>query len=320
MSTTAIVILFVLLCGVAIALAGFAVSGGRRSQGRRLLSATRKSAAQTSSQTVVLPKAKQRQLKRMMSEQVLKPLAGLMRFSGGRDSRLLEQLVHAGIRKKGAAEVFVGAKIAVSLALPAAAAGYLLYRWHGADTPPDYSKLIMYCAGALAVGLMLPNVWLRRKVRARQEQIKFALPDALDLLVVCIESGLALDGAFVRIARETQEASPVLGEELTLMNLEVSAGKPREECLRNFGLRTGVDEAKALSARLVQAIKYGTNLAVSLRVHAESLRIKRRQEAEERAAKTTIKLLFPLVFFIFPAIFVVILGPSMARLMQFMHP
>ena len=315
MSPTVIVILFVALCGTAIALVGLAV-GGPRSRARRLVSA--KSRAEQSSQSVVLPKARQKELRRLMSDQVLKPLAGLVKFSAGRDSKLMEQLVHAGIRKRGSAEVFVGAKMALSLALPAAAAGFLLYRWHGSDTPPDYAKLIMWCASALAVGLMAPNVWLQRKVRARQEKVRFSLPDSLDLLVVCIESGLGLDAAFVRISRETQETAPVLSEELTLMNLEVSAGKPREECLRNFGLRTGVDEAKALCARLIQAIKYGTNLAVSLRVHAESLRIKRRQEAEERAAKTTIKLLFPLVFFIFPAIFVVILGPSMTRMMEFM--
>ena len=318
MTSTTLLMVFVLLCGAAIVMVGIALGVGRRSRGDRLLSAAAQKAPQ-SSRAVTLNKGKERELKQLMSERVFKPLAGLIRFSGGHDSRLIEQLVHAGIRKRGAAEVFVGAKIAVSLALPAAAAGYFLYRWHGAGTPPDYSKLIMYCAGALAVGMMMPNMWLQRKLKARQEMIKFALPDALDLLVVCIESGLALDAAFVRISRETQEISPVLSEELTLMNLEASAGKPREECLRNFGLRTGVDEAKALSARLVQAIKYGTNLALSLRVHAESLRVKRRQEAEERAAKTTIKLLFPLVFFIFPAIFVVILGPSMARLMLYMN-
>jgi len=317
MTSTTVLILFVLLCGGAIVMVGIALGVGRRSRSGRLLSA-KSQKAQQGTRAVVLNKAKQTELRHLMSDRVFKPLAGLIRFSGGHDSRLIEQLVHAGIRKKGAAEVFVGAKIALSLALPAAVAGFLLWRARTAGLPLENSKLIMYGAMALAAGLMLPNMWLRRKVASRQEKIRFTLPDALDLLVVCIESGLALDAAFVRIGRETQETAPELSEELTLMNLEVSAGKPRDECLRNFGLRTGVDEAKALSARLVQAIKFGTNLAVSLRVHAESLRIKRRQEAEERAAKTTIKLLFPLVFFIFPAIFVVILGPSVSKLMDYM--
>lgn len=313
MSPTVMIALGMLFLGVLAALVSVAVRAGKRSQTARLLESAA-GGSQPSAQTVVLTKGKEEHLKRSLEERVLKPLAGLMKFSAGSGSRLVEQLVYAGIRKKGAAEVFLGAKFALSVALPVAAAGFLLYRSRATGQPPEMQKFLMYCVGAVAVGLLLPNMWLRRKAQARQEKIKFSLPDALDLLVVCIESGLALDAAFVRIAREMGETGPELGEELTLMNLEVSAGKPREECLRNFGLRTGVEEAKSLTARLVQTIRFGTNLAVSLRVHAESLRVKRRQEAEERAAKTTVKLLFPLVFFIFPAIFVVILGPAMASL------
>ena len=264
--------------------------------------------------TVTLEKSKQRELQRLMVERVLRPLSGLMRFSAGPESQLVEQLVHAGVRKKGAAEVFLGAKVALALALPAATAGVLLWRASAAGQPADRRQLMMYCCSALAAGLILPNIWLRRKVRARQEKIRFSLPDALDLLVVCIESGLALDASLIRIGQETQETAPELAEELSLMNLEVSAGKPRDESLRNLGLRTGVEEVKSLVARIIQTTKFGTNLAHSLRIHAESLRVKRRQEAEERAAKTTIKLVFPLVFFIFPAIFVVILGPALIAL------
>jgi len=286
------------------------LKGGGKSRSSRLIGIQQQGPG-GAEKRIVVPKAKQQEFKKLVAERVLRPLSGITKFSGGSQSKLVEQLVHAGIRKKGVVEVFLGAKIALTLAIPAATAGVLLWRARVAGNPADYGQMIMYCAGALIVGLMLPTFWLKRKVRHRQELVRFALPDALDLLVVCVESGLALDAALVRISREMEQTAPELSEELTLMNLEVSAGKPREECLRNFGLRTGVDEAKSLAARLIQTIRYGTNLAHSLRIHAESLRQKRRQQAEERAAKTTIKMLFPLVIFIFPAIFVVILGPAM---------
>jgi len=164
---------------------------------------------------------------------------------------------------------------------------------------------------------MAPIVWLRRKARARIDTIRMSLPDALDLLIVCVESGLGLDAALLRISQEMQEVAPELSEDLILLNLEVAAGKPRSECMRNLALRTGSEEVESLAARINQAAKYGTNLGHSLRIHSESLRQKRRQEAEERAAKTSVKMLFPLVFFIFPAIFVVILGPAMIDLRTF---
>lgn len=250
-----------------------------------------------------------------MAANVLKPLSRIASVGGGQ-SKLVEQLVHAGIRRKGAAELFLGAKGALTIAFPLAIAGFLLWRNYSAGEPVDTGALITYCPIGLVLGLLLPNMWLKRKVQSRQEDIRFAVPTALDLLVVCIEAGLALDAALVRIGKELKETSPELSEEIALLNMEISAGKPREECLRNLGLRTGVEEVKALTARIIQSSKFGTNLARSLRIHAESLREKRRQEAEERAAKTTVKLLFPLVFFIFPALFVVILGPAMVRVMR----
>lgn len=265
---------------------------------------------------VSLTETKQRKLRDVMVRKVLKPLSRITSPGGGQHSKLVERLVHAGIRRKGAAELFLGAKTAMATALPLAIAGFLLWQNHATGKTVDTGQLLLYCPIGLVAGLMIPNMWLKRKVKARQETIRFSLPNALDLLVVCIESGLALDAALVRIGREMEETAPELSEELTLLNMEVSAGKPRDECLRNLGLRTGVEEVKALTARIIQSSKFGTNLARSLRIHAESLREKRRQDAEERAAKTTVKLLFPLVFFIFPALFVVILGPAMVQLTQ----
>ena len=252
-----------------------------------------------------------------MAARLVRPMAALWRFGDTSQSRLQELLVHAGIREKGAVEVFLGAKFAMALALPAAVVAFLMWRASMASVPINGRQLFMYGAMALVAGLMLPMSWLRSKAKRRIEKIRFALPDMLDLMIVCVESGLGLDAALVRISREIEEVAPELAEDLILLNLEIGAGKPREECLRNLALRSGSDELEALTARINQSAKFGTNLGHSLRIHSESLRQKRRQEAEERAAKTTVKLLFPLVFFIFPAIFVVILGPAMIQLQTF---
>jgi len=301
-------LIFVLVVGAFLALA--LVAGRRRSHVDRLggFHAQRPDSAAR----VVLKERKERQLQQVLAERVLRPLSRLASVTGT-EGKLVERLVYAGIRRKGAAEVFLGVKMALALALPAAIASIILWRMHAAGKGLEIGTLLMYCPIGLVLGLMLPNIWLGRKVKQRQERIKFGLPNALDLLVVCIESGLALDAALLRIGRELRESVPELSEELALLNLEMAAGKPREECLRNLGLRTGVEEVKSLTARIIQSSKFGTNLARSLRIHAESLREKRRQEAEERAAKTSVKLLFPLVFFIFPALFVVILGPAAVR-------
>lgn len=267
----------------------------------------------SASSEVALTKERDKELKKALADRVLKPLARMASITGAQD-KVVEKLVYAGYRRKGAAEVFMGAKMAMALSLPAAIGGVLVWRANSTGQALQMGHLIMYCAIGLMAGLMLPNFWLSRKVKQRQQAVRFGLPNALDLLVVCIESGLALDAALLRIGREMRESCPELCEELALLNLEVSAGKPRDECLRNLGLRTGVDELKSLSARIIQSSKFGTNLAQSLRIHAESLREKRRQDAEERAAKTSVQLLFPLVFFIFPALFVVILGPAAVSL------
>lgn len=246
-------------------------------------------------------------------ERVLRPMSRMMQLSEGSRSQVQEMLVHAGMRKKGAVEIFLGAKIAMALALPAAVGAVLAWRASVGGGEMNYQHLLMFCCGGLVMGLMLPNMWLRRKAKGRMDRIRLELPDALDLLVVCIESGMGLDAALIRIGKEMETTAPDLSEELTLLTLEMSAGKEREVCLRNFGLRTGCEDVKSLAARINQSAKFGTNLAHSLRIHSESLRQKRRQQAEEQAAKTTIKLLFPLIFFIFPTIFVVILGPAAVK-------
>jgi tight adherence protein C len=143
-----------------------------------------------------------------------------------------------------------------------------------------------------------------------------ALPDSLDLLVVCVEAGLGLNQALVRVSEEIEHVSTVMSDELVLTNLEIRAGTPRDEALRNLGERTGLGDLKSLTAMLIQTDRFGTSVATALRVHSDTMRTKRRQRAEEAAAKTTIKLVFPLVLFIFPAMFVVILGPAVLHILE----
>jgi tight adherence protein C len=167
------------------------------------------------------------------------------------------------------------------------------------------------------IGYMLPGVWLSREVTKRKKMISNGLPDALDLLIVCVESGLGLDQAIVKASDELAVSHPALSEELTLLTTEIRAGKPRMEAFKNFADRTKVDEVRQLVSMLVQTDRFGTSVAQALRTQAEVSRTKRRQNAEERAAKIGVKLVFPLVFFLFPAMYVVTLGPAIIKFVRF---
>jgi tight adherence protein C len=167
-----------------------------------------------------------------------------------------------------------------------------------------------------AIGWVVPPFVIRHRITRRQKNIVRALPDALDMMVVCVEAGLALNQALLRVSEEITNVSPLMGEHLAMVNLEIRAGTARDEALRNLGERTGVPDIKSLVTMLIQTDRFGTSIATALRVHADTLRSKRRQRAEEAAAKTTIKLIFPLVFFIFPAMFVVILGPALIQIVN----
>lgn len=166
------------------------------------------------------------------------------------------------------------------------------------------------------MGYSLPSMWLASRINARKLKITQGLADALDLMVSCVEAGLSLNAALVRVSAELTTAHPDVSQEFELTSLEIRAGKPREEALRNLGQRTGVKDLKSLAAMLIQTDRFGTSIARALRVFSDTMRTKRRQRAEEAAAKTTIKLVFPLVLFIFPAILLVLLGPGVIRLME----
>ena len=174
--------------------------------------------------------------------------------------------------------------------------------------------------GGLGFGYLLPGMVLARKAKARAHRIRLALADMLDLLVVSVEAGLGLDQAIARVGAELAFAYPELSDELRLINLELRAGKARSEALRNLADRTGVEDLSSLVTMLIQTDKFGTSVAQSLRVYSETLRTKRRQRAEEAAAKTGVKMVFPLVFCIFPAIWVVTIGPAAIRFVTVLFP
>ncbi|MCK5483728.1 MAG: type II secretion system F family protein, partial [Gemmatimonadetes bacterium] len=232
------------------------------------------------------------------------------RVSSGRKDlfETRQKLIRAGYRSQDAVPIYYSLRV-LSLVVGAIVIISMVPALQGRNL------LIWVVAGGL-VFWMLPAGVLRRKIRLRQKEIQIALPDALDMLVICVEAGLGLNQALVRVSEEVETMSSVLSEELQIVNLEMRAGTPREDALRNLGERTDVPDLRALATMLIQTDRFGTSIAQALRVHSDTLRTKRRQRAEEAAAKTTIKMVPPLVFFIFPAIFVVVLGPAMLHLMN----
>jgi tight adherence protein C len=188
----------------------------------------------------------------------------------------------------------------------------------GLDFKPN--TFLFSLVGLAALGYFLPNAFLEQRIAQRKREVFESFPDAMDLITVCVEAGLGLDAALSRVGEEMHVRSPILGEELHLINLELRAGSSRERALRNLALRTGVEEIDALVAMLVQSDRFGTSVADSLRVHAESLRTKRRLRAEEAAAKIAVKLLFPLIFFIFPSMLLVLLGPALIGIHSILLP
>jgi tight adherence protein C len=219
------------------------------------------------------------------------------------------RLVQAGYRGSEAVPVFLAIRVGFALAM------FVLCM-----TPLLVKPNLMMGLAAAALGYVLPGMVLARKARRRQHRIRLSLADALDLLVVSVEAGLGLDQALARVGQELAFAYPDLSSELRLVNLELLAGTGRSDALRNLADRTGVDDLSSLVAMLVQTDKFGTSVANSLRVFSETLRTKRRQRAEEAAAKTGVKMVFPLVVCIFPAIWIVTIGPAAIQFMKVLGP
>ncbi len=222
---------------------------------------------------------------------------------------LRRRLVHAGFPEESAVPIFVGIRVALTGVLSI----YGLLAGRALDLGPlaPAMALVGGAGGWAIVGFMLSA-----KITARQKEIQKALPDALDLLVICVEAGLGLNQALVRVAAEMRHVSRLMTAEISQANLEIRAGTPRDRALMGMAERTGVSAVRSLVTILIQTERFGTSVARSLRVHAEGMRTKRRQLAEEAAAKTTIKMVFPLAICIFPALFVVVLGPALIQIFQ----
>lgn len=253
-------------------------------------------------------------------QRVVKLAGGLARLAlpaeGWEKSKLRTRFMSAGYRNSSAPVLFFAAKPLLSLALP----GLLVLYAATAGTALKPNMFFLLLVALAALGYFLPNALLERQITYRKREVFENLPDAIDLMTVCVEAGLGLDAAISRVGEEMRLKNQILAEELHLVNLELRAGSSRELALRNLALRTGVEEVHNLATLLIQADRFGTSVANSLRVHSDGLRTKRRLLAEEAAAKIPVKLLIPLIFCIFPSMLLVLLGPAFISIYRVLLP
>ena len=246
-----------------------------------------------------------------------KPLAKLsVPDAGYESSALRRRFMNAGVRTATAPIAFFGLKTALALGLPMLSFATLTL----VSAHIQGYELLLLLLFASTIGYYLPNYILSKSIASRQREIVENFPDALDLMTVCMEAGLGTEAALNKVAEDMVHKSPTLSDELRLVNLELRAGAPREQALRNLGVRTGVEEVEGFVSMINQADRFGTSIAQSLRVHSETVRTQRRQRAEEAAAKIPLKLLFPLIFCIFPALMLVIIGPAVIQMIRVVLP
>jgi tight adherence protein C len=248
---------------------------------------------------------------------VIQPLAKLsLPAEGWEGSAIRIAFINAGWRQPSAPTIFFGIKTLLALSFPLITLALSGEGLRGSGV----SRILFVLVSASALGYYLPNLVLRYKIADRQREIFESFPDALDLLIICVESGLGLDQAIAKVAAEIDIKSKVLAQELQLVLMELRSGFSRETALRHLALRTGIEEIDLLVAMMIQADRFGTSMGDSLRVHADNLRTKRRQRAEEAAAKIAVKLLMPLIFMIFPTLMLVLVGPAMIQIYRVLLP
>ena len=229
-------------------------------------------------------------------------------------SRMQKSLFNVGYRSGNAVLIFFGIKIFCTILLPL---GFSFIKIFIHRPMPPLFIMFIYILLAM-VGFYLPSIWLRIKTNRRKEEIKDGFPDMLDLLVVCVEAGMGLDSALVRVGDEMELGNKAISDEFNLLNTQMRLGKARQDALRNLASRVNLDDVKNLVTVLVQTEKFGTSVGTALRTHSDFMRVERRQRAEEKAVKLPIKLLIPLIFCIFPSLFIVILGPAMIQVYRVM--
>jgi tight adherence protein C len=245
-----------------------------------------------------------------LAERIASPFSRLVPPSAAEAKKLQKQLMQAGFRSSSAPGVYRAIQLATMAGFPAivALACALLAR--------PLSGALFWILAAFIIGFFLPRYALRRMIRSRQQLIRWGLADALDLMVISIEAGLGLNAAMMKVSSELKEVHPDISDEFELANLEIRVGRERDEALRNLADRTGVEDLRSLVAMLIQTDRFGTSIAKAIRAFSDSLRTKRRQRAEQAAQKAAVKLLFPLACFLFPTLFIAILGPAALQLMD----
>lgn len=269
--------------------------------------AGRKAKSETPS---VRQKAKESVAKRMMDTVAPIAVRSAMKQDVEGMSRIRMKLANAGFRGENTPTTFLASKTVVAVCLGAAGLAFALAKGYSL---PNIVGVVTLGAG---IGFLAPDFWLSSAAAKQKEKIRYGLPDTLDMLVISVEAGLGLDAGFQRVGDEMRAVHPVLAEELHLVTLETQMGIPRSEALTNLSTRTGLDEVRSLVAIINQAERFGTSIARALRNQSDALRVKRRQAAEERAQKTTVKLMAPLILFIFPAILVVLAGPAALKMIE----
>lgn len=250
----------------------------------------------------------------LMFRDIFKRLGALVPASPKDVTVMQRRLIRAGLRQENALKILYGAKVIFGVLLPVV----VLFSVLNSQAEPG-TKVISVIAAA-ATGFFGPNEYVRMMAKRRQKQVHRGLANALDLMVVCVESGLGLDQAILQVAKELEAAHPEISEEFAIVNLELKAGKRRAEALRNLADRTAVEDLKKLVAVLIQADRFGTGVAQSLRAHSDYMRVQARQIAEEKAAKLGVKLVFPIFFCILPSLFVVTVGPVVMKIVRELLP
>ncbi len=258
----------------------------------------------------VRQRAKESVAKRVVDKMAPIAIRPVMKHNAEEMSKLRMKLSTAGYRGENAPTTFLASKTIVAVCGGLAGLAFAFAKGYPLTSG---AGLVMIATG---VGFLAPDFWLGSAISKRKEQIRHALPDTLDMLVISVEAGLGLDAAFQRVGEEMHNVHPILAEELQLVTLESQMGIPRAEALTNLSVRSGLDEVRSLIAIINQAERFGTSIARALRNQSEALRVKRRQAAEERAQKTTVKLMAPLILFIFPAILVVLAGPAALKMIE----
>jgi tight adherence protein C len=245
-----------------------------------------------------------------LAQRLASPVNRLLPPSAAEAKKLQQQLMQAGFRSPGAAVTYRAIQVFTLAGLPA------LVALGSALMARPLQSAVLYILFAFVIGFFLPRYALRRMIRSRQQLVRWGLADALDLMVISIEAGLGLNAAMMKVSSELKEVHPDISDEFELANLEIRVGRDRDEALRNLAERTGVDDLRSLVAMLIQTDKFGTSIAKAIRAFSDSLRTKRRQRAEQAAQKAAVKLLFPLACFLFPTLFIAILGPAALQLMD----